>query len=108
MPRYKRDRKTAKITLIGNKVTVNTPYSEQFVMDLKALVPYDKRKWNGGLKVWEISDANFFEPVKKLAKKYFDLEDVSPEARKREILRTLAELEAQMVALEDELAELET
>lgn len=44
----------------GPKVKLKTPYSSDFVVKLKTLVPYESRKWNANEKVWEV-DSQYTE-----------------------------------------------
>lgn len=39
----------------GDNLLVDTPYSEEFVTDLKRHVPRDMRKWDADKKVWRVS-----------------------------------------------------
>ena len=46
---------TISLTLKNGNIQVKTPYSAEFVEDLKATIPLHGRYWNGKDKVWEVA-----------------------------------------------------
>lgn len=55
-----------------SKIYIITPFNEEFVKELKNLIPLENRLWNREEKRWEIeSDADFETVIDKLASKYY-------------------------------------
>jgi len=50
---------------------IQTPYNEDFVSQLKALIQPASRKWNPDVKLWSVSEA-YLEDVVNLLKVHYD------------------------------------
>lgn len=59
-----------KVTTVGGKLHVSTPYSAAFVEALKAAIDWTDRKWNTALKVWEVKATHKATVEALIAKHY--------------------------------------
>jgi hypothetical protein len=58
------------LTNDGERFAIRTPFSKEFVEELKTLVPYRSRTWDGQNKAWMVHK-DFYMQVEGLFRKYF-------------------------------------
>jgi len=81
-PKFKSEASKSKFAVIwidrsSGRLCLRTPYHEEYLLEFKALVPPEDRKWDKELKIWYIVP-QYLQDVVKLTEKYFKL-DVLPE-----------------------------
>lgn len=77
-------RMTISVTAESGGLKVNTPYSAEFVADLKSTVPATSRKWDAGSKCWMVS-RDYSAQLKEIIDRVYGCDVVMPTVIAREM-----------------------
>lgn len=64
--------RTAKISVDNEKLIIETPYDEEFIYDLKQIVPKAKRKYDPDMRYWIVDDLSLEDDISELIRDYFE------------------------------------
>lgn len=68
-----RQTRQTRIVVNGRKLFVYSPYSADFVSELKASIPHGSRKWEPEARCWEV-DARYLDDVRSILRNHYGAE----------------------------------